>query len=333
MQYLMNENIVTLFLLAVVILCAAGLFLIGNWIQRKGPVSQQQKRITNFVVAAPDDSQVSQASGPWLVTNVDVGKFRNWLNESLSNLSSEKLQLKLSSVYWAITDTEFIFISILATILVFLMGWLIAGSFLAGLFLAILAILAPRVILDMAIIQRQKKFHNQLLDVLVLIKGAVQAGYGLMQALDLAIKEIPAPASEEFGRVLREIQLGITLQAALTNLAQRMENDDLQIVVTAIIINSQVGGNLSTVLEASISTIRDRIHLMGEIRSLTSYARYVGYLLTLLPFITGALVFVVSPSYFDTVKTSLITQVIFGMAFLGIIIGNIWIRKIIKIKV
>jgi tight adherence protein B len=109
------------------------------------------------------------------------------------------------------------------------------------------------------------------LDVLLLIKGAVQAGYSLMQALDLAVKEIPAPASEEFGRVLREIRIGITLEGTFLNLAQRMENDDLQIVMTAIIINSQVGGNLSTVLEASISTIRDRMQLLGEIRALTSY--------------------------------------------------------------
>jgi len=103
--------------------------------------------------------------------------------------------------------------------------------------------------------------------------------------------------------------------------------------VTAIIINSQVGGNLSTVLEASISTIRDRMHLMGEIRSLTSYARYVGLFLSLMPFITGAIIFIMTPDYFDTVKTSFITQIIFLMAFVGIIIGNVWMRKIIQIKV
>ena len=112
-----------------------------------------------------------------------------------------------------------------------------------------------------------------------------------------------------------------------------MENDDLQIVMTAIIINSQVGGNLSIVLEASISTIRDRMQLMGEIRSLTSYGRYVGYFLTLMPFIAGVLIFLVSPDYFDVVKTSTLTQIIFLAAFIGIFIGNIWIRRIVRIRV
>ena len=113
----------------------------------------------------------------------------------------------------------------------------------------------------------------------------------------------------------------------------RMQSDDLQIVVTAIMLNSQMGGNLSTVLEATIDTIRDRIHLYCEIRSLTSYARYVGLLISTLPFITGLLVFLVNPGYFDTVKTSLITQIIFGLALVGIVIGNIVIRRIMKIRV
>jgi tight adherence protein B len=104
-------------------------------------------------------------------------------------------------------------------------------------------------------------------------------------------------------------------------------------VVTAIIINSQVGGNLSTVLDASISTIRDRMQLMGEIRSLTSYARYVGYFLTLLPFVTGALIFIITPDYFDTVRTSFLTQIIFMLALGGIFIGNIWIKRIVQIRV
>jgi tight adherence protein B len=193
--------------------------------------------------------------------------------------------------------------------------------------------MVPPILLDRAIAQRQKKFHEQLLDVLILIKGAVQAGYSLMQALDVAVEEIPAPASEEFGRILHEIHLGITLEQALINLAERMENDDLQIVVTAIIINNQVGGSLSTVLESTILTIRDRMHLFAEIRSLTSYSRYVGNFLTLMPFITGLAIFLLSPGYFDTVKTSLFTQGVFVAALVMVVIGNVWIRKLIKIKV
>ncbi len=193
--------------------------------------------------------------------------------------------------------------------------------------------MVPPILLDRAIAQRQHKFQDQLLDVLVLVKGAVQAGYSLMQALDLAVNEVPAPASEEFGRVLHEIRLGITLEDALLNLAERMESDDLQIVVTAVIINTQVGGNLSTVLETTIETIRDRMQLFAEIRSLTSYSRYVGNFLTLMPFFAGIGIFIVSPEYFKNVGTSIITQIILLVALFGVIIGNVWIRSLVKIKV
>jgi len=329
----LNQDLITVILLVVSLFCAIGVILIGNWVYKNGPLSKKQERISRFVASSLDDSQVTPARGSLPPSKLGIDKFRGWINEYLSSLSSDKLQIKISSVYWAITDTEFILIRIVATVLSFLLGWLIPGNILGGIFLAGIVIMVPPILLDRAIAQRQKKFHTQLLDVLLLIKGAVQAGYSLMQALDLAVKEIPAPASEEFGRVLSEIRIGITLEGTFLNLAQRMENDDLQIVMTAIIINSQVGGNLSTVLEASISTIRDRMQLMGEIRALTSYGSYVGYFLTLMPFVAGVLIFLVSPDYFDTVKTSLLTQIIFLAAFFGIFIGNIWIRRIVRIRV
>ena len=334
MQFL-TEDPITLILLAVAVTSAVGVFLLGLWMFRSGPFSRKQKRITAFVAPEEIDIGTEKTKGKKAQIELDeeIGKIRELINTYLGRLSSEKLQLKLSSVYWAITDTEFILIRIVLTVMSFLLGWLIPNNILGGIFISVIAYVAPPFILDRAITQRQRKFSDQLLDVMILIKGSVQSGYGFMQALDLAVKEVPNPASEEFGRVLHEINLGLSLEDALFNLVDRMENDDLNIMATAIIINSQVGGNLSSVLEASISTIRDRMHLMGEIRSLTSYSRFVGLFLTVLPFLTGGIIFFLSPEYFDTVKTSIITQIIFGIAFLGIIVGNIWITRIVKIKV
>ncbi len=329
----MNQDLTTIILLVVFLLCAVGVILIGGWMYRKGPSSKRQERITNFVNPSLDDLQIPTPRETSLLPSQQIDKLRGWINDSLHGLSSDKLKLKLSSAYWSVTDTEYILIRIIVTVLAFFLGWLIPGNILGGIFLAAIAIIVPPILLDKAIAQRQQKFHNQLLDVLLLITGAVQAGYSLMQALDLAVKEIPAPASEEFGRVLSEIRFGISLEGTLFNLAERMSSDDMQIVVTAIIINSQVGGNLSTVLESTISTIRDRMHLFGEIRSLTSYARYVGNFLTLMPFIMGFIIFLMAPDFFATVKTSIITQGILLMALVGLVIGNIWIRRIVQIKV
>ena len=303
------------------------------WLYRNGPGSPMKGRIDKFVQQESIQTEVtSWEEGSGRLAS-GFGNFRNWLNIALSGLSSEQLQIKLSSAYWPVTDIEFIVIRILAAILGLALGWLAMKSVLGGLFFAILLILLPPVILDRAIVNRQNKFHNQLLDVLILIKGAVQAGYSLLQSLDLALKEMQAPASEEFGRVLKEVKFGFPIEQALTNLAERMENDDLQIVVTAIIINSQVGGNLSTVLDATIDTIRGRMQLMSEVRSLTAYARYVGNFLSFLPFIAGGVIFLVTPDYFNTVTDSLLVQIIFGLALLGIIVGNIWIRRISRVRV
>jgi len=315
------------------LLSTAGAILIAVRIIGNRSSSAKQNRLSRFVISSEGESAKTAVRQASLLSGRDIGKFRDWINESLSSLSSEKLQIKLSGAYWPITDTEYLLIRIIASVLAFVLGWLVLNNILGGIFLAAIAILVPPILLERAISQRQHKFQTQLLDVLILIKGAVQAGYGLMQSLDLAVKEVPAPASEEFGRILYEVRLGISLERALINLAERMESDDLQIVITAIIINTQVGGNLSTVMEAAISTIRDRMQLLGEIRSLTSYARYVGNFLSLLPFVTGLAIFLLSPGYFDTVKTSLITQMFLLVALVGVIIGNIWVRQIVKIKV
>jgi len=329
----LNQDLITLILLAVCLLCAISVVLIGRWLFRNGPLSKKQGRISRFVAPRLDDSQVTPSGGPSLNSKRDIGELRNWVNKSLNSVSSDKMQKKISSAYWAITGTEYTLIRIVATATAFFLGWFIPGNILGGIFLGAIAIMVPPILLERAIAQRQQKFNDQLLDVLVLIVGAVQAGYSLMQAIDLAVNEIPAPSSEEFGRVFREIRLGISLEGALTNLSERMASDDMQIVVTAVVINTQVGGNLSTVLESTISTIRDRQQLLGEIRSLSSYSRFVGSFLTLMPFITGVAIFFLAPDYFETVKTSLFTQIALLMALLGVIIGNIWIKRIVQIKV
>ncbi len=329
----LTQDTITLILLLIFLASALGLVLIGMWIYRHGPGSKRQQRVSRYVATVVEKDEPQGERRYVLLSENQLSKVRAWLNKTLRALASEKMQVKLSSAYWKITDVEYILIWVLALILAFLLGWLIPGNVLGGIFMAAIALLVPNILLDRAIASRQKKFHEQLLDVLTLIKGSVQAGYGLMQALDLAVKEVPAPASEEFGRVLYETRLGLSLEDALFNLVERMENDDLQIVVTAIIINDQVGGNLTTVLESTVQTIRDRLQLQGEIRSLTSYARYVGNFLSFLPFITGIGIFALSPGYFETVTTSLFTQVLFVVALIGILLGNIWIRQIVKIKV
>ena len=191
---------------------------------------------------------------------------------------------------------------------------------------------------------RQRKrltaFSRQLPDTITLLANSLRAGSSFLQGLELVTREGRPPISEEFERVVREMSLGVALQPALNNLVRRVASEDLELMVTAINIQSQVGGNLATVLDSIAFTIRERVRIQGEIKTLTAMQRYSGYVITLLPVGLGALLFVISPSYITAMVEKppetfgLPTGIIFfivGAISMGI--GYVFIRRIVDIKV
>lgn len=282
---------------------------------------------------------------------VGIMRLRFRMNNMLSGMASEKLNLQLMSANWPITETEYMLIRLGGIIVAFGIGWLISsiGGFgaesltegiggripseiVSGLGLAVIAFFIPDLILKRAISQRRINFGKQLVDVLVLMTGAVRAGYSLPQAIEAVSKEMRAPASEEFRRVRHEIGLGLSLSQALANLVTRMENDDLYLVVTAININSQVGGNIVTMLEAVTTTIRERIRLFSEVRVLTAQQRFGSYILTFMPVAMAAAMFFINPDYMLRLFDPQILCIPIG-AVIMVIIGNIAVRRLAKIDV
>jgi tight adherence protein B len=259
-------------------------------------------------------------------------RFRLRINNMLSGLASEKLNLQLISANWPITETEFVLIRIAGVIVAFGLGMLISKMIVSGIGLAVIAYFVPDLLLRRAISQRQLNFGKQLVDVLILMTGAVRAGYSLPQAIEVVTKELKPPASEEFRRVRHEIGLGLSLSQALTNLVARMENDDLYLVVTAININSQVGGNIVTMLEAVTETIRQRVRLFSEVRVLTAQQRFGSYILTFLPVAMAAALFFINPEYMMRLFQPQILCIPIG-AVIMVIVGNIAVRRLAKIEV
>jgi len=191
---------------------------------------------------------------------------------------------------------------------------------------------------------RQRKrlaaFSRQLPDTITLLANSLRAGSSFLQGIELVTREARPPISEEFERVVREMSLGVALQPALNNLVRRVASEDLELMVTAINIQSQVGGNLATVLDSIAFTIRERVRIQGEIKTLTAMQRYSGYVITLLPVGLAGLLFVISPSYITAMVEKppetfgLPTGIIFfivGAISMGI--GYIFIRRIVDIKV
>ena len=241
--------------------------------------------------------------------------------------------MRLNSANWQITVTEYHLLRVGIALVMFTTGYFVGSNILTGLALAAISFMIPGFLLFRSVQRRQQKFQDQMIDTLTLIQGAVRAGASFLQSLDVVVEEMASPTAEEFRRVRREVEFGLPLSQALTNLANRMESDDLYLVVSAVTINMQIGGNLTVILESVTETIRNRIYLFGEIRALTSYARYTSYLLTGLPFFTAFVLMLLSPIYFEQLLAPGLTRYILIYALISLMLGNILLRQVSKISV
>jgi tight adherence protein B len=191
---------------------------------------------------------------------------------------------------------EFILLTIVLTVLGALVGWFLAGGpgaaangssvliSIPGLILGgVAGFLAPTLYLRRQQGRRLLKFDNQLADMLSLMVNGLRAGYSTMQAMEAVSRELPAPISDEFRRVVQEMQLGIAMDASLDNLTRRIPSKDLDLVVTAMSVQREVGGNLAEILDTISHTIRERVRVKGEIRVLTSQVMMSGRVLAIMP--------------------------------------------------
>jgi len=145
--------------------------------------------------------------------------------------------------------------------------------------------------------RRLVRFSDQLADMLNLMVNGLRAGYSTMQSLEAVSREMPSPISEEFRRVVQEMQLGIPMEEALENLLRRIQSDDLDLVVTAMNVQREVGGNLAEILDTISYTIRERVRIKGEIRVLISQVMYSGRFLALMPIIIGLVLWFLNREY------------------------------------
>jgi tight adherence protein B len=321
----MFTGIPTILIIGFAFVLAIGFIIFG--VARAVTSNAMQDRIITYAAVPEITMRGARARRSSLATL----RFR--INTTLSSFNSEKLNLELTRANWQVSVSEFLLIRWGMTLVCLLTGWLISGLILPGIGLALIAYFVPSIYLRRSINKRKLAFEKQLLDVLILINGAVRAGFSLLQALELVVKEMKSPASEEFGRVIQEVSLGVSLPRALHNLAARMHNNDLDLVVTAVDIHHSVGGNLATMISAVSETIRERIRLLGEVRVITTQQRYTGYLLSLLPFFIGGTMFIINPDYMLRLfEPGVMLCVPFG-AILGIIAGHFAIQRIAKIEV
>ena len=257
--------------------------------------------------------------------------FGRYLESPRWDLSLEMRMLRASL---PLRSGEFIVLCFAsATLLAMLFLLLGGGQLVAGVTGAVAGFFFPFILVNMKIARRMKAFNGQLGDALILIANSLRTGYSFMQASDMVAQEMRPPISSEFSRAVKEMNLGVTIEDALANLGKRINSEDLDLVLTAVLIQRQVGGNLSEVLDNIARTIRERVRIRGEIRTLTAQGRISGIIVSLLPVVLGLVIYLLNPEYVKLLFVHPVGKIMLGVAGLGQVIGIIVIRRIVDIEV
>lgn len=252
----------------------------------------------------------------------------------LSRMEDDLIQARSP---WRATELVVASVMISVATLVILLLW--GFSFYAFIF-AVPILFFPWLYVKTKRAAFYRKFDDQLADALMLMSNSLRAGFSFMQAMEMVGKEAPAPISEEFTRVTQEIAIGVPVAEALMSMSDRIKSVDLALVVTAVIIQREVGGALAQLLELIAEVIRERQRIKGEIRTLTAQGRLTGVILGLMPFTVGALIVVVGhltapdePPFIAPLLSTDLGHLILLGAFIWEVIGFWLIMRIVNIRV
>ena len=295
-------------------------------------------RLERYASSRPEDASATGPAESAVVAGLSRVIERQDLATRLStDLARADLKMKPAEFILAWLATPFLFVAAAYAI-----GFILPGfqNIVALIAFFLIGMYAPRFWLKRRQAKRLRLFGEQLPDTITLLANSLRAGSSFLQGIELVTREARPPISEEFERVVREMQLGMALQPALNNLVRRVASEDLELMVTAIQIQSQVGGNLATVLDSIAYTIRERIRIIGEINTLTAMQRYSGYVITLLPVGLGGILFLISPSYISVMLESPpemfglpLGVIFFAVGLISMGIGYMLIRRVVDIKV
>jgi tight adherence protein B len=221
-----------------------------------------------------------------------------WLNRRVARSSAgDRIARELARADLKFKVAEYYALIFISTIVTAVVAYVIQPNIVSAIIGAVIGFFIPRFYVKRQQTVRLNKFNDQLGDMLNLMVNGLRAGYSTMQAMEAISRELPAPISDEFHRVVQEMQIGIPMEKALDNLLRRIPSEDLDFVITAINVQREVGGNLSEILDNISFTIRERVRIKGEIRVMTAQVRSSGIVLSLIPvFLTLALWFI-SPEY------------------------------------
>jgi len=310
----------------------AGAFLVLAFFRTVDRKSEVKDRLERYAAGIADPEKDEQERQP------KAGLYLRALFERASSVFAsksftEKIQVDLLQAGIPLKGEEFITAWLITAVCLPGLTWLASRNWPLVLLALLFGTLGPRLYLGQKKAERLKAFNQQLGDALVIMANALRAGFGFQQAMETVRRELPPPISTEFEWTLREIRLGSTTEESLQNLSDRVKSDDLDMVITAILIQRQVGGNLAQILDNISRTIRDRTRIKGEIRTLTAQGRLSGIIIGLLPVGLLFVLLVLNPGYMTPFLKSPTGVYMLAGAAVSEMIGLVVIRRIVDIDV
>ena len=243
-----------------------------------------------------------------------------------------RLAVALAQADIAMTATEYMLIILGCGFAGVVFGTL-RLNLLMGLVLGLLCAYLPILYLRRMQTRRRHALNDQLPDMLTLLVGALRSGYGLNQSISILAEQLPVPSNIEFGRVQQAVHLGVPVPDALADMAARVGSDDFDLVIAAISVQYEMGGNLAEVLETIGHTVRERIRILREVRVLTAQQRATGYVLVGTPIAVAVGLGLLNPDYFDAFFEPGPLQLLPLAAIVMVVVGFFLIQRIVSIEV
>lgn len=312
------------------IFTAIFLFVLGVDLLRvsnRNSIASRIKKVTGEDAGAKKNKKFSkERRNLWREILAWAGDF------SITRRLGGKIDKKLEEADILLRGSEFIVIVVVISVAAILLTFTVTLKPFVSIIIGVVVALIPFMIVDSARNKRLIAFNGQISDALNIMSNSLRSGFSFVQSMDMVRKELPNPIKKEFDRTITEINLGTSTEKALENLSKRVNSDDLELVVTAVLIQRQVGGNLAEVLDNIAGAVRERIRIKREIKTLTAQGRISGMIIGFLPMFLAIFLFLSNPSYLMELFTNKTGLIMVTLAVLGQFSGLMIIKKIVDIE-
>ena len=245
----------------------------------------------------------------------------------------EDKKKKLLQAYIFMRVEEFLALSILVAVALGFLLYLITKMWFIGLAGFLLGFRIPEIFVNSTKQKRMKQLNSQLPESLTIVSNGLRAGFSFTQAMNVAALEMESPIRDEFLRIIRDNSIGKTLDEALMDFSNRTDDEDIDMFVTALIIQRKVGGNLAEVLDTIAATIRDRMRIRGEVRTLTAQSKISAIIISMLPFGIAIFLLAVNPEYIMELFQSTVGIILVLAAVFFQIVGAFIMMRLADIEI